>query len=129
MIADMNTKTFPQSLARMLLAGLGLAVVVSVLIALFGLVAGWRAPVMYSNGMFVVGSAVIIFGLLAVWGGFTSRGSFALTYAQSVSDMSLSERTKLWMLDALRGYNVVATCTICGVLMIGFSILIYELFS
>jgi hypothetical protein len=79
--------------------------------------------------MFAMGSAVIIFGLLAVWGGFTSRGNFAINYSQSVSDMSLLERGKLWMVDSLRGYQTVAVMTVCGVLMIGLSVLIYEVFG
>ena len=125
----MDTKTYSQALARMLVTGVTFALVVSILVALFGFVSGWRRPVQYSNGLFVVGAAVIIFGLLAVWGGFTSRGNFAMTYAQSVSDMSLAERSKLWMVDALRGYNVVTTCAVCGALLIGLSILVYQVFG
>jgi hypothetical protein len=114
---------------RSILTGLALALVISLLVALFGAVSGWRTATQFSNAVFVVGSAVIIFGLLAVWGGFTSRGDFAMTYAQSVSDMSLSERVKLWVFDSLRGYHVVLVASICGALMIGLSVLIYELFS
>ena len=72
---------------------------------------------------------VVILGLVAVWGGFTARGDFRITYAQSVSDMSIVERGKLWMLDALRGYNAVVVATICGVLLIGLSILTFNLFG
>ena len=112
----------------MLVTAAVLAVIISLLVSLFGLVSGWRTSILFSNGMFVTGSAVIIFGLLSVWGGFTARGSFAITYAQSVSDMSILERGKLWMLDSLRGYNVVVVTTVCGVLLIGLSILIYQVF-
>jgi hypothetical protein len=114
---------------RALQAGGVLAIVISLLVAFFGLIAGWRTATEYSNGMFAMGSAVIIFGLLAVWGGFTSRGSFQMVYPQSVSDMSLPERARLWMLDTLRGYQIVGVMTVCGALMIGLSVLIYELFG
>lgn len=125
----MKTPTFTQDLLRVLVTGFVLAVGASLLVALYGLVAGWRTATHFSNGMFVVGSAVIIFGLLAVWGGFTSRGDFAMTYSQSVSDMSLPERTRLWMLDSLRGYHVVAVMTFCGILMIGLAVLIDKVFG
>ena len=122
-----STITFP-GLMRMLVTAAVLAALIGLLVTLVGLVSGWRMAILYSNGMFVTGSAVIIFGLLSVWGGFTARGSFAITYAQSVSDMSILERGKLWMLDSLRGYNVVVVTTLCGVLLIGLSMLIYNLF-
>jgi hypothetical protein len=126
---SMNLKPALQTTLRVLQAGGLLAVIISPLVAIFGLIAGWRSATQYSNGMFAMGSAVIIFGLLAVWGGFTSRGSFAINYSQSVSDMSLLERGKLWMVDSLRGYQAVAVMTVCGVLMIGLSVLIYEIFG
>ena len=120
----MKTQSFFRDLLQTLVTGFALAGGSSTLVALYGFIVGWRTAVHFSNGMFVVGSAVIIFGLLAVWGGFTSRGDFAMTYSQSVSDMSLPERTRLWVLDSLRGYNVVAVMTFCGILMIGLAVLI-----
>ncbi|HEY6072678.1 MAG TPA: hypothetical protein VIV15_04600 [Anaerolineales bacterium] len=125
----MKTQSVFSGLLRMLVTGTALALVLGALVALFGLISGWRNAIEFSNGMFVMGSAVVIFGLLSVWGGFTARGSFAITYAQSVSDMSILERGKLWMLDSLRGYNVVVVGTVCGLLLIGVSILVYQLFG
>lgn len=109
--------------------GAVMAIVTALLTALLGLILGWQLAVQYSNGMFIAGSMVVILGVAAVWGGFTARGSFAITYAQSVSDMSIAERGKLWMLDSLRGYNAVVVSAISGLLLIGLSILIYSLFG
>ncbi len=124
-----GSKLSLQSVLRMLVTAVVLAVLMAALAALVGTLQGWKTATKFSDGMFVMGSAVIIFGLLAVWGGFTARGSFAITYAESVSDMSILERGKRWMLDSLRGYNVVVVCTVTGLVLIGFSVLIYELFG
>lgn len=118
-----------QNFLRILIAGLASGLVIGLLVALFGWVSGWQTAAQFSNGMFVTGAAIIIFGILAVWGGFTARGNFAQTYAQTASDMSIPERAKLMYLDVLRGYNVVITATIIGVVMIGLSILTYNLFG
>jgi hypothetical protein len=125
----METRSSLQTAFRILLAGLASGLVIGVLVALFGWVSGWKAAVEFSNGMFVTGSAIIVFGILSMWGGFTSRGNFAQTYAQTASDMSLPERAKLIYLDVLRGYNVVITCTIIGVVLIGLSVLTFNLFG
>lgn len=125
----MHPKPYLESLLRMALTGIALGAAASVLVGVFGLIAGWRTALHFSNGMFVVGSVLIIFGILMVWGGFTSRANFGMTYSQSVSDMSLGERSKLWVLDSLRGYNAVVVTTIGGGVMFGLSVLIYQLFG
>ncbi len=129
MTADMKNQTFLQALLQRLFTGAVIALVVTLLVLAGGFLAGWRTAVQFSNGLFIAGSVVIILGIIAVWGGFTARGSFALTYAQSVSDMSIVERGKLWMLDSLRGYNAVVVATISGLLLIGLSILTFSLFG
>jgi len=118
-----------QTSLKFLAAGLASGLVIGLLVALFGWISGWKTATQFSNGLFVTGAAVIIFGMLSVWGGFTSRGNFAITYAQTASEMSLSERAKLLYTDVLRGYNVVITATIIGAALIGLAILTYNLFG
>ena len=122
-------KSALQSSVKFLTAGLASGLVVGILVALFGWVSGWKTAIQFSNGMFATGAAIIIFGILTVWGGFTSRGNFAQTYAQTASEMSLPERAKLMYVDVLRGYNVVITTAIIGVVLIGLSILTFNLFG
>lgn len=122
-------KTNFQTVLRIAIMALLCTLILGALVGLYGWVAGWRSATEFSNGLFVTGSAVIIFGLLSAWGGFTSRGNFEMTYAQSVGDMSLAERVKLWTVDALRGYNVLIAATIIGALLIGLSVLIYTIFG
>jgi len=114
---------------RMLGIGFLTAVLAGAGVALIGLLLRWQTAVQFSNGLFVAGAAVIIFGALAVVGGFTSRGSFALSYSQSVSAASGPERTKQMIVEILRGYNALTFCVITGVILIGLSILIYTVFG
>ncbi|MFZ5880310.1 MAG: hypothetical protein ACOY0R_13140 [Chloroflexota bacterium] len=117
------------SAIRILLASLSTGLAFCLLVAGIGWVSGWRTSTEFSNGFFLAGSAVIIFGLLALWGGFTSRGDFALTYTQTASDMPLGERAKWMATEVLRGYNVVVTTALIGLVMIGMSILTYKIFG
>ncbi len=128
MTAEKDTPTpLLRSLLQKSALSAGLALLVSLLLALIGFLSGWRSALQFSNGFFVTGAVVIILGLLAVWGGFTARGDFAITYAQSVSDMSQAERVRLWMLDSLRGYGALFVATLCGALLILLSILVHRL--
>ncbi len=114
---------------KILLTGIASGLVIGMLVGLFGWLRGWKTATEFSDGLFVTGSAIIIFGLLSVWGGFTMRGNFAVTYAQTASDASLPERAKQWSLDVLRGYNVLATTAIIGVVVLALSILVYNIFG
>ena len=114
---------------RVVAAGLAAGSAFGLVVGLFGWVSGWRSALEFSNGLFVAGSAIIIFGMLSAWGGFTSRGSFALTYTQTASDMSLAERAKWTAIEVMRGYNVVGTATVMGLALIALSVLTYTLFG
>ncbi len=114
---------------RVIAAGLAAGSAFGLVVGLFGWVSGWRSALEFSNGLFVAGSAIIIFGMLSAWGGFTSRGNFALTYTQTASDMSLAERAKWTAIEVMRGYNVVGTATVMGLALIALSVLTYTLFG
>lgn len=98
-------------------------------VGLLGWLLGWHTALQFSNGLFVAGSVVIIVGLAGFFGGVGARVDFKLMYAQSVGDRSLAERSRFWLADALRGYNIVATSTLTGVLLIAFSILVDQIFG
>jgi hypothetical protein len=121
-------KTVLRTLRRLSLGVLA-ALCIGAGIALYGWLRGWQTATQFSNALFVSGSAVIILGVLAIVGGFTSRGDFAITYSQSAGDASLPERTKQMMLDLLQGYNVLGFSGMIGVTLIGLSIFIYDVFG
>lgn len=103
------------------------AVVISMLAAIvvwiLGLVNGWGA-LEYSNGMFIAGGGAIALAILSAFGGWGNRADFKQLYSQSAGDMSLSERTRLWVHDMARGYNAVLLMSLVGMLLIGLSVLI-----
>jgi hypothetical protein len=43
--------------------------------------------------------------------------------------MSIGERAKWLAIEVLRGYNVVGTMTVVGAVMIGISIISYQIFG
>ena len=53
---------------RGIAAGFVAGLAVGVVVGLFCWVSGWRSSLEFSNGLFVAGSAIIIFGLLSAWG-------------------------------------------------------------
>lgn len=109
--------------------GLLIALLIATGVALYGWLRGWQTATEYSNGMFISGSIVIILGVLAVAGGFTSRGNFGITYSQSAGDASIPDRTRQMIVDLLRGYNALAVSAVSGSALIGLSILIYNIFG
>lgn len=114
---------------RVLGAGLVSGLVFCLAIGLMGWVVGWRTAIEFSNGFFMSGSAVIIFGLLALWGGFTSRGDFAQTAPELDESTPVTQRARWLAIEVLREYNVLATTAIIGLVMIGMSIIAYQFFG
>jgi hypothetical protein len=103
------------------------AFVISALAALvvtaIGLIGKWNT-VDYSNGMFLGGAVAIAFALLSSFGGWKNRADFKQVYSQSAGDMSIAERSRLWVQDMTRGYNAFLLMSMVGILLIGLSILI-----
>ncbi len=124
-----NQKQTISLILRMFGGGLLIALLIATGVALYGWLRGWQTATEYSNGMFISGSIVIILGVLAVAGGFTSRGNFGITYSQSAGDASIPDRTRQMIVDLLRGYNALAVSAVSGSALIGLSILIYNIFG
>jgi hypothetical protein len=113
----------PSLWIRLLLTALGITLFAALIVLVIGLVSGWEA-VDYSNGMFIGGGVAIAVAILSAFGGWGSRADFKQMYSQSAGDMSLAERTRLWVQDISHGYNAVLLMCIVGLLLIGLSVLI-----
>ena len=102
--------------------------VVDVVIAVAVLVWSWIvadfSTISLSNHFFICGMAVIVIGVFSIYGYKTYLGNFSTTYAQTVSDMNLSERTDLMMKDLYRGYGFSIMMFLSGGVAILASVLI-----
>jgi len=56
---------------------------------LVGLIARWSEPVQFNNDFFAAGAILIVLDFLFVSGGFSQRGNFNMTYAESADQANL----------------------------------------
>lgn len=113
----------PSLWIRIPLAAVAISAAAALLVTIIGLVGRWNR-VDYSNGMFIGGAVAIAFAIFSSFGGWRNRADFSQIYSQSAGDMSIAERSRLWVQDMTRGYNAFLLMSLVGVLLIGLSILI-----
>ena len=89
---------------------------------------GWNSTTQFSNGFFTAGAILIAFGTLSVTGGYGARADFRVLYSQSAGDMNTLERSKRWIADTVQGYNSLIFLLLTGIYLIGFAILIPNIF-
>ena len=105
------------------LTALGLSLVAALIVAMIGLISSWEL-VDFSNGMFIGGAIAIAFAILSTFGGWGHRADFNQIYSQSAGEMSLAERSRLWVQEMTRGYNAFLLMSLVGIMLIGLSVLI-----
>jgi len=113
---------------RLVLTALFLSLVIGLITSGIGALLGWETSTLFSNGLFIAGSACIILGIFTLLGGASIRADFSLLYGQSAGDASIAERTRRWVADMSQGYNALILLFLTGVLLIGLSILVGSLF-
>lgn len=106
----------------------GSTVLVALIVLIVGIALQWNTAVQFSNGFFIAGAIVILLGTLSVAGGFQQRASFPIVYAETASDASLAERGQRMIADISQRYRVVVLMIGMGILLIGISMAIPELF-
>ena len=113
---------------KLFLITFAIACAISMLVAMTGWLAKWNSPSQFSNGFFWVGAIIVTLGTLSVMGGYTMRSDFGVIYSQSAGDMNTLERSQRWIADTLQGYNTFTLLLLVGLYLIGFSILIPNIF-
>ena len=116
------------SILRLLGTMVGLTLLVSLIVAVVGRVLQWTTPVQFSNGFFIAGAIVAVLGTFSITGGFQQRANFPLTYAETASQASISERSKRMMGDINQRYGALILMIGTGLLLIGISVAIPQLF-
>ena len=98
--------------------------IIAVIVFVWSWVVADFSGISLSNRFFICGMAVIVLGVFSVCGYKSYLGNFSTLYAQSVSDMNLSERTNLMMKDLYRGYGFSIIMFLSGGLAILTSVLL-----
>jgi hypothetical protein len=101
-----------------------IAILIGLVVLGIGWLRGWHTPIQFSNGFFTAGALTVVIGLFSVMGGFSMRSDFKMLYSQSASDMSISDRTKLWVADITQGYGALILLSLTGMYLIGLAILV-----
>jgi hypothetical protein len=107
---------------------LGLALLISLIVLVVGLVFQWNSSIQFSNAFFVAGAIAILIGTFSVTGGLEQRGNFGMTYAESAGQASIHERTQRMMADINQRYGVLILMTGTGILLIAISVAVPRLF-
>ena len=118
----------PPIVRTLIFIDLGVTLLVLV-VAGVGWLIGWRTATEFSNGFFILGAVVAVFGAYSALGGFGMRGNPGVNFAQTASLASLEERNKRMLADMMQGTNTAYIATGIGLLLIGVAVLIPILFG
>ena len=105
------------TILRILIGAILLSLVSGIVVALSGLMLGWKTSAQFSDGLFWAAGIMILFGFVSFRG--YSRG--ALGRAPVYLDPA--EYSRLRVADAFRGKSLIALLGITGLLLFGMSIL------
>ena len=88
---------------------------------------GWRSPAQLSNGLFLVGAALITIGIFSALGSVPIRDDLQILWAESIGDFHTWERSQRWLADMMTGYPRFSLLLMTGIFLVGFAILISKI--
>lgn len=106
---------------RLLIGAILFSLISGIVVAVIGLMLGWKTSTQFSDGFFWAGAIVISIGFVNLLGMFSQRTASGLQYSQSAVHLDATERYKIWQADILHGYNLLAFLGISGLLLFGLS--------
>jgi hypothetical protein len=101
-----------------------IALILSLLIGAVEWLLGWRSPAQLSNGLFLVGAALIALGLTSALGAQPLSADAHMLWAESIGDFHVWERSQRWLADMMTGYPRFSLLLMTGIYVVGFAILI-----
>ena len=113
---------------RILISAILFSLISGIIVAIIGLMLGWKTSTQFSDGFFWAGAIVISIGFVNLLGMFSQRTVSGLQYSQSAVHLDMAERYKIWETDILHGYNLLAFLGTSGLLLFGLAILVGRLF-
>jgi hypothetical protein len=116
------------TILRIVISAILFSLISGIIVAIIGLMLGWKTSTQFSDGFFWAGAIVIAIAFVNVLGGLNQP---ILPYSQSTLHLDMDERFKLWVADTLHGYHILAFLGTSGLLlfgMAGLAILVGRLF-
>jgi uncharacterized membrane protein YiaA len=107
---------------RILIRAILFSLIAGIVLAIIGLLLGWKTSTQFSDGFFVAGVIMIAIGVISYQG-----------YSKPTVDgppvhSDTADRSNLWAADTSRGQNLMAFFGISGLLLFGLSFLVSRLF-
>jgi hypothetical protein len=91
----------------------------AIVVAIIGLMLGWKSATQFSDGFFWAGAIMISIGFVNLLGMFSQRTGFELRNSPAAVHLDMVERSKIWQADILHGYDLLAFLGISGLLLFG----------
>lgn len=110
------------TILRLLIRAIVLTLISGIVVAILGVLLGWKTATQFSDGFFWAGAILISLGVLNILGGRNQPAS-GLPTSQSAVRVDYEERFKLWRADTRRGQNLLAWLGISGLLLFGLAYL------
>ena len=90
--------------------------------------AGWNSTTQLSNGLFLVGAALIAVGIFSALGSLPIRDDLQILWAESIGDFHAWERSQRWLAGMMTGYPRFILLIITGLYLVGLAILLPVVF-
>jgi len=113
-----------KSALRIILSAIILTLVVGLVVSALSWLIGWNSATQFVNGLFWSGAVFIAIGVLSIIGVFRSKSDPEDLYSQSVGDLTLNERLRIWLTDITQSYHAFLFFSLTGWLLVGASFIL-----
>ncbi len=110
------------TILRILIGAILFSLLAGIVVAIIGLILGWKTSTQFSDGLFWAGAIMIAIGFIS-FRGYSRRASEG-----PPGHLDMADRSNLWAADAFRGKNLLAFFGISGLLLFGLAFLVGRLF-
>ncbi len=106
-----------------------LEAVILVLVALFCLLAGWRAADEIGMALMLAGVLVFAFGPMTLMGGWSNTRSWGYQYIQTMREEAIDERAREHQAEMSSNMGLVWPSMLLGSFTIGLAVIVQMLFA
>jgi hypothetical protein len=103
---------------RILISAILFSLISGIVVAIIGLMLGWKTSTQFSDGFFWAGAIIISSGIMSILGMLNQP---IMPYKQSTYYLGKAELAKQWAADISQGHNILVFLGISGLLLLGLS--------